>query len=357
MLVESMKIHSNIYRTDLEVDAWITTHNQDGDITEKYDGKSVMENVEEILYLGAVISCDGKNFKNIIHKRNKAIGIQKQILIMVSGLGKYTIECGFIYLNSLLRASILYGAEAMMNITEEDYRKLEQIEESLMRQLFVTDKSCPLHLMYLEVGQVPARYQIKRMILNLHQYILKQDNESMMKRMLMAQIVKPVRNDFCQKVNSILTEVGITMTYEQIGCSKRSEYRNIVKKKCTEAAFSYLKDKQKQGKKGACISYTCFEMADYLQPGAGLEIDEQREIFSIRTQTNPLGANKGDKEYCEYYGEVLDNSHIFTCKIINNMGENKNMEKILNGNINEKKEALEIWRKNIQKFKNYLRNQ
>ena len=123
-----------------------------------------MEEVQEILYLGAVISYDGKNSKNIVHKQNRALGTQKQIMSMVKGLGKYTIECGFIYLNSLLRGSILYAAEAMINISEQDFRHIEQIEEDLMRKLFSTDRSCPLHLMYLEAGQVPARFQIKRMI-------------------------------------------------------------------------------------------------------------------------------------------------------------------------------------------------
>ena len=123
-----------------------------------------MEEVQEILYLGAVISYDGKNSKNIVHKQNRALGTQKQIMSMVKGLGKYTIECGFVYLNTLLRGSILYAAEAMLNISEQDFRHIEQIEEDLMRKLFSTDRSCPLHLMYLEAGQVPARFQIKRMI-------------------------------------------------------------------------------------------------------------------------------------------------------------------------------------------------
>ena len=56
----------------------------------------------------------------------------------------------------------LYGAEAMMNMKEDDYRKIEQIEEDQMRLLFETDRSCPIHLMYLESGQVPARFQIKK---------------------------------------------------------------------------------------------------------------------------------------------------------------------------------------------------
>ena len=63
----------------------------------------------------------------------------------MKGLGRYTAECGFIYRNSILRGSILYATETMMNIKEEDFRHIEQIEEDLMRKLFFTDRSCPIH--------------------------------------------------------------------------------------------------------------------------------------------------------------------------------------------------------------------
>ena len=60
-------------------------------------------------------------------------------------------ECGFIYLNLILRGSSLYATETMMNIKEEDFRHIKQIDEDLVR-------SCPaIHLMYLEAGQTPAK--------------------------------------------------------------------------------------------------------------------------------------------------------------------------------------------------------
>ena len=97
----------------------------------------------------------------------------------------------------------------MIDMKECDFRKIEQIEEVQMRLLFDTDKSCSLHLMYLESGQVPARYQIKRMQLNMFKYILKQKEESLLYSLWMAQIVKPVKNDIYSTVCSILTEVNI----------------------------------------------------------------------------------------------------------------------------------------------------
>ena len=138
---------------------------------DSYNGKTEIENVKKIIYLGVTISCDGKNTENINNKRNKSFGTHRQIMIMVREIGKYTMECGFIYLNSILRGSILYGAEAMMNMTEKDFRNMEKMEEEQMRLLFEKGKSCQIHLMYLEAGQSPARFQIKRMQLNMFYYI------------------------------------------------------------------------------------------------------------------------------------------------------------------------------------------
>ena len=109
MLVGSMKKKFNFLLTNLQVDTRKSTHNKEGNLVDTFVGKTDMEDVKDIMYLGVAISCDRKNEKNIIHKRNKSFGTQKQIMNMVSELGKYTIKCGFIYVNSLLRGSILYG--------------------------------------------------------------------------------------------------------------------------------------------------------------------------------------------------------------------------------------------------------
>ena len=55
-------------------------------------------------------------------------------------------------------------------------------------------------------------------------------------------------------------------------------------------------------------------------------------------------------ENCEtMWGEILDNSHIFQCKKLNTNTNNLYIEKTLNGYLNEKKEHLKIWRKNMEK--------
>ena len=99
-------------------------------------------------------------------------------------------------------------------------------------------------------------------------------------------------------------------------------------------------------------------MADYLLPQANISLEDQREIFSIRCRTNPLGANRGIEEYCETRcGQILNNAHIFQCNILNNNRKDGAMRKILNGYISEKKAMLTIWRENMKRRESFLRIQ
>ena len=68
------------------------------------------------MYLGSVISKDGSNMPNISHKTNKSIGTQKKIVKLVEPLSIYTFESAVIYVESLLRSSMLYSSEAMITL-------------------------------------------------------------------------------------------------------------------------------------------------------------------------------------------------------------------------------------------------
>ena len=62
------------------------------------------------------------------------MGLKKQIQFLMKNLGKYSFESSMIYLNSLLRSSILFAAEAMYNVKEIEYRHIERIKEDMMRK-------------------------------------------------------------------------------------------------------------------------------------------------------------------------------------------------------------------------------
>ena len=91
---------AHIVENDLYIDHWSEKHNMKDQLVETFEGKLKMKNVTEQKYLGFIISEDGSNLKYIESKGKRSIGIIKTIQYLIQGLGKYTVECGMIYLNS-----------------------------------------------------------------------------------------------------------------------------------------------------------------------------------------------------------------------------------------------------------------
>ena len=147
--------------------------------------------------------------KNIVQKSNTQIGKKKQITNFLKPLGIYTFECALIFLNSMVRSSVLYGVEAMYSVTQNEIKEIEKIEEDQMRNIFQvkTGIQVPIHIMYLDLGQVPARYQVKRYMMNFLQYLLQQDENSLLYKMIRAQQEHPTRGDWFSETMEILHEL------------------------------------------------------------------------------------------------------------------------------------------------------
>ena len=110
--------HKNAINVESElfIDHSSKTHDKDGNLIESFEGKVKMLQVPEQRYLGFILSEDGSNLKNIMSKQKRSFGIIRDIQYLLTGLGIYTFEGGMIYINSLLRSSILYAAETMYNV-------------------------------------------------------------------------------------------------------------------------------------------------------------------------------------------------------------------------------------------------
>ena len=82
----------------------------------------------------------------------------------------------------MLRPSILYASEMYYNLKENEIKRIERIEENFMRKILNTTKGCPIVQLYLTLGQIPARYEIKKMKLMFLKYILEQSEKSLLKK-------------------------------------------------------------------------------------------------------------------------------------------------------------------------------
>ena len=99
---------------------------------------------------------------------------------------------------SLFLSSILLNSEAWVNYSEKDVRILEQCDEILLARILDCDGNTSNALKYFELGIWPIRYEIMKRKLSFLQYLLKDDKDSMIYKILKATQENPVKNDFVQ---------------------------------------------------------------------------------------------------------------------------------------------------------------
>ena len=144
---------------DLYVGGWkvdIETDVSTGEVSRKeyFAGMEKMEKKEEQMYLGDIISADGKHQKNVQNRKNKGLGIINQIMQILEKVysGKYFFEVALVLRNSLLLSSLLLNSEAWVNLTDNDIRSLEQTDDILLSRILEAGGNTSNAIKYLEIG-------------------------------------------------------------------------------------------------------------------------------------------------------------------------------------------------------------
>ena len=350
-----------VLNSNLSVDRWVVEHIEnkhtgETEIKETFFGQVEVEKCTEQRYLGFLLSNSGNNMKNISAVKRKSIGTIKQIFSKLETLnfGKYFFEVGLILKNAILRTSILYASETYYNLKEAEIRQIERIEENFMRKLLKTSKGCPIIQIYLELGQIPARYEIIKLRLFFLRYILNQDPDSKLYRFFNLQIEKPVRFDWASTCKQDLKKLDINLSFEDIRSMSVNKFRKLIQNKCKEKALEYLM--RKRGSKGKEIQYTDIETAEYLLPNNDLNIEDQRMIFAIRNRMIDIPSNFISKERNNakcICSKIEEMKHIYECEYLNEKKPDIQYEAIFNGTITEQKKVLKRFRNSIQSRDRY----
>ena len=113
-----------------------------------------------------------------------------------------------------------------------------------MRQILKTGAKCPISQLYLELGQVPARFQIKRTRLLFLHDILQQSETSLIIKFFNLQTEQPSRGDWASSCSKDFIELEICLSFEEIKILSKQKFLKILKDKIKNAALSYLTRKQ-----------------------------------------------------------------------------------------------------------------
>ena len=125
-----------------------------------------------------------------------------------------------------------------------------QIEEKHTQHVFKTEKGCPLHIMYLDGGLVPARFLIMCNMLNF----LQKDDKSLLLNIPEAQMNSSLKTIWNSEVKSILNYLEIKMRHKEIKVTPKSVFKKIVRGKNESMAIRELTSNWKQGKKAVRLN-------------------------------------------------------------------------------------------------------
>ena len=338
---------SNMINTKLSVDKWNVNYSEN-DLVETYHGRVDIEQTDQVKYLGFILSNKGSNMPHIKEIKKKSIWIIRKIFAKLESLHlkKYYFQSAIIFLNVILRSSILYACETFYNLKEIEIRQLERIEEGYLRMMFKTSKGCPITQLYLESGQFPARFAIKKCRLLFLKCLLEENPESLIYKFLKLQFENPTKGDWASSCLDDLRALEINLSLEEIEKTTKKQFKEIVNQSIKQKAFEYLENKRKS--KGKEIRYTELKMAEYLQPGyVNITLTEQRGIFSLRNRMIEISENfstKIKKEICNC-GEELSMKHIYMCEYLSEFKNRETpiFEQIFQENISEQKEIYKIF--------------
>ena len=130
--------------------------------------------------------------------------------------GKYHFQIALLLRNSLFLSSLLTNSEAWYNVLNKDLEELEAVDEDLIRKILETPLSTPKEMLYLELGCCPIRYIIKQRRIMFLQYMLKQDESSLIYKVLEAQYEKPSRNDWIAVVLVDMGEIQLNIPISEV---------------------------------------------------------------------------------------------------------------------------------------------
>ena len=354
---------ANIVQSDIFVDNWKIEYEDIPDsaetkLVETFCGQIAMQRTEEQKYLGFVLSSKGDNMANIREVKKKSIGVIRKIMnkLKCLNLQKYYFECAMIFMDSMLRGSILYAADMYYNLKESELRQIERIEESYLRQVLKTTRGCPISQIYLETGQIPARFEIKKMRLMYLKNILEQNEDSQIFKFFQLQMAEPSKGDWVSRCSTDLKELGISEQFDEIKKMKKIKFSTLVKSRVRDNALQYLKKKQRS--KGSEIVYNNTELADYLQPINPMPIEKKQKLFAVRNRMIQIPNNfpKSETKAKCFCGKIEDMSHVYNCKILNEeVIPSEKYENIYNGTISQQTEILKKFEQNMDKREQILK--
>jgi hypothetical protein len=280
-----------------------------------------VDRVSEAMYLGDIITTDGKNSKNVKNRVSKGLGIVTEIMDTLNtvSFGEKYFEIAIILREARLINGILTNIEVWYGLQESEIKELEEVDKLLLRRVLQVPDSACIESLYLEVGLTPLRGIIKaRRINHLHTLVRLEENE-MLSKFFKAQWMHPIKNYWVNQVKEDLIDFDIDMDLEQVKKQSKNSFKKMVKKKMRNYALEYLNNLKEKHSKMENLLYIELKMQTYFKDKS-ITVQAAKNLFRWRTRAALFKMNYSNgytNTACPCCQDGPDSQeHSFQCSVI-----------------------------------------
>ena len=320
-----------------------------------------MANSTKEKYLGDIISNKGTTKATIEERKAKGYATVAEILAILKDipLGQHKLEIGLQLRQAMFLNGVLFNSEAWHDVSEDDMKALETIDEYLLRSLVNGHAKAPLEFLYLEAGVPAIRHIVSCRRLLYLQTILKRPEEELTYRVLMAQRNDPSPGDFINLVYKDIGDLEMDIDFTKIKEMGIEPFKSFVKKKTRNAAFKHLVSLQAKHSKIKSIQYNGLQCQPYML--SSIFINEEVNLLhslrsrSVNCKINFRGLHGDDlsRPLCQD-GCQDDQPHMLKCQTLRHLMTSEDVAKSnikyddLFGSIHEQKEVTVMFNKLLE---------
>ena len=279
-------------------------------------GKQMLTTKSE-KYLGDVLTFNGKIDENVVERYNKGCGIVNKILSTLKevSFGFYYFQMGILFRNSMLVNGMLCSIESLYGLKMHHIETLEKCDKSFFRQLFKSGACTPIESFYLQTNTLPVRHIIMGRRLMFLWCILQKSENELVRKVLEAQLLNPVKNDLCLQFKEDLKTCEIRLTMDEISSTKKTKFRKLVYSQLKEVARDYLLSLKLSHSKLDNMKSE-YKMQEYLC-SENLSTQQKQTLFMLQTRMIEVKANFSERHKnvltCHFCNEEESQPHLLLC--------------------------------------------
>ena len=156
-------------------------------------GEIALKQVNHHLYLGDIVENIASNRKTVLSRVAKGQGVGRDIKNILEGtyFGSHYFEALKLLRESMLMSVITNNLEVAFNLTQKDYKILNDLDIQLLRGCLLLGAKSPQCLIFLELGFIPVSYLVKKKRVLYLFHLLTTDESTLVSQVFSKMISSP----------------------------------------------------------------------------------------------------------------------------------------------------------------------